>query len=404
MSSPQAPFLPERTFVELNREPIADMFDMLAADFPHRSITFGDEELVTAEALQIESNDTTLSPAAHEWLAVHAVGKQHGYDRPNDREAKIFIEEADRSRYEQKLAAIRFCGHSLVHGGQPPISTEDTNLFIGGGLPHLAPGRLYHAIDGDYDKLHGLNSLTIVAGQRRRWNDNENEDTTDTVIRRAAEFTGINPDTTEGKDFIARWHELSGFAYGQYLRRDMEGTAWEQPYATEADMARAALELALLRTENLFHWKSYPVLVHNDKEATPIDFDGFHVPARTVRAWEYTLMNGKSAYVVNGKAVVRDKGGEPRATSISAMQEATAVVGDQLRSRENIVSFGAPHVRAAVSTVGQIIRMTNGEAKPTHITTGPWEFHEPPVTGIAAVAGSDMVDGQIRAILRDTAS
>jgi len=377
------------------------MFDMLATDFPNRSIILGNEELTAADALQVSSRDTTLSEAAHEWLAVHTVGKQHGYDRPNDREAKIFIEEGDRPRYMEALGAITFCGHSLLNGGKPQISTSGANLFIGGGFPHLAPGRLHDAIDGDYDSLHDVNSLTIVAGQRRRWNDNENEDTPDKVIERAAKFTGIDPETSEGEALIERWHDLSPFAYGQYLRRDSEGIAWDQAYATEADMARVALELALLRTDDLFHWRSYPVTTHEDAHALPIDFDGFHVPARTVRAWEYELQNGRSAYVVNGRAVVRDKGGEPRATSISAMQEATSIVGTQLRSHESIVAFGAPHIRAAVSTAAQIIKMTNGEAMPVHITNGRWEFHEPPVTGIGSIAGADMVDGQIRDVLRD---
>lgn len=401
MSSPNAPFLPEQTFVELNRRPIADMFDMLAADFPDRSIIVDNEELTTVDALKVSRHDTTLSQAAHEWLAVHAVSKQHGYDRPNDREAKIFIEEDDRPRYMEALGAITFCGHSLLSGGKPQISTSGANLLIGGGFPHLAPGRLHDAIGGNYASLHDINSLTIVAGQRRRRNDNENEDTPDKVIQRVTKFTGIDPGIDEGKAFIERWHDLSPFAYGQHLRRDREGVAWDQAYATEADMARAALEMALLRTDNLFHWGSYPVTTHDDAQALPIDFDGFHVPARTVRAWEYELQNGRSAYVVNGRAVVRDKGGEPRATSISAVQEATSIVGDQLRSHESIVAFGAPHIRAAVSTAAQVIKMTNGEAMPVHITNGQWEFHEPPVTGIASIAGADMVDGQIRDVLRD---
>jgi hypothetical protein len=402
MSSPNiAPFLPEQSFMTLNRDAITDVFGMLADDFPNRTIIVHDEELSTADALQVDSNDTALSEAAHEWLAVHTVGKQHGYDRPGDRLTKIFIEEQDEARYMRALAAVRFCGQSLVDGGKPDITTSGTNLFIGSGFPHLVAGRLSEAIDGEYERLHDVNSLVILSGQRRRWNDNPNEDTTDKVIERVAAFTGIDPETPEGSDLIAQWHDMSPFAYGQHLRRANEGAAWEQPYATEADMARAALELALLRAGNLFDWKNYPVQAHADPQAEAIDFEGFHVPAREVRAWEYELRNGRSAYIANGKAVARDKGGEPRPTSVSVMQEAVDIVGDQLQSHENIVAFGAPHIRAAVATAGQIIHMTNGESKPTHITNGPWEFHEPPVTGIASIAGADMVDGQIRSILRD---
>lgn len=397
MSQSLALFLFEQPFVEQNRPAIEGIFAQLATDFPDRIVKVEGEEIATREALTI-SDTHELTPTAHEWLGAHAIGTQHGYDRMGDRLQKVFIEPGDPA-YMGKLALIDVGWHNLVDGGRAAVSVAGRNILVGGGFPHLAPGRLRHALDGEHALLWDAHTTTILTGQRRRWNDNPNEDTMDKVVGRTAEFTGFDLSDDQDRIRVEHWQRTSPFARGQEASRSLEGQAWQQAYATESEMGRAAAELALLRSEGLFDWDAYPVKEHWDENAEPIDFDGYHVPARDIQAWEYKLENGKSLYVVNGKAVVRDRGGEPRPTSASVMEEATTLLAHDLRAHENIIAFGAPHIRAGIHTAIQLITATKGETMPVHLTNDRWEFHEPPITGIASIPGTEIVDRQLRQVV-----
>lgn len=399
MPNKLAPFLLPETFVEQNRPAIEDIFEQLGDDFPDRVVTVEGETVATKEALQI-TDTHELTPEAHEWLGIHAVGKQHGYDRTGDRQQKIFIEHGDET-YMGKLALINVGLHNLVEGGSADVTTSNRNILVGGGFPHLAPGRLRHALDGNYVDLWDANTTTILTGQRRRWNDNSNEDTIDKVVERIAAFTGFDLADDKDRKQVEHWQQSSPFARSQEARRALEGVNWHQAYATEAEMGRAAVELAMLRSDGLFDWNAYSVVEHRDKNAEPTYFDGYYVPARNIHAWEYRLENGRSMYVVNGKAVERDNGGEPRPTSASVMEEAVSILDADLRSHESIVAFGAPHIRAGIHTAIQLIAATKGKTRKVHITNSPWEFHEPPITGIANIPGTEIVDRKLRKLVNE---
>jgi len=166
-------------------------------------------------------------------------------------------------------------------------------------------------------------------------------------------------------------------------------------------MARAALEIALVQAgDGIFDWRNYPVVVHTDESAEPIDFDGYHVPARDVCAWEYELANGRSFYVINGKAVVRDRGGEPRPTSASVTSEAYGLLHDDLRNYPSVIAFGAPHFRAAYDTAANLITEAgNNLLQPFDLSIARREFHEPRVTDIANIPGMDIFDKKLRGVL-----
>lgn len=392
-----APFMDKQPFVEANAPQITAVFDQLALDFPNRIAVLGNERVPTKDALRL-TPDYELTPEAHAWLGAHAIGTQHGYDRAGDRQAKVFIANNDPT-YMDLLGEINVGLHNLVQGGVADVTVTNRNILVGGGFPHLAPGRLRHAVDNDHSLPWDAHLTAILTGQRRRWNDNPNENTADKVLRRILVSTGFDLHNNSDVTQAGRWLHTSPFARSQHKLRGQEGIDWEQAYATEAEMGRAAAELALLRAPDLFDWADYKVTEHNDPEAQDIHFDNYRVPARTVKAWEYHLENGKSFYVVNGKAVIRDGGGEPRPTSASVMQEAVDVLVDGLRDHESIIAFGAPHIRGGIHTAAQLIETTEGQTQPLHLANAPWEFHEPPITGIANIPGTEVVDRQLRKLL-----
>jgi hypothetical protein len=386
-------FLPETPFVESNRDAITGVFADFAQDFPDRTVIVDEQAYPTAEALQFDSNgDPTL--AARRWLWTYAMGTQHGYDRGKG--GKVYIEHGD-PKYMAHAAKLQSGAYNFVTGGKADGAITGRNLLIGGGFPHLNSGRLRVAVDGDYEALAEVNTVAILGGQRRRWNDNYNEATGDVVLQSIAETSNLDPHESEAsRKRLEFWHETSRFAIAEAAKP--EGPAWTQRYATEAHMGRTALEFALLQSGELFDWKEYPVIEHIDETAESIPYEGGIIPARHVRAWEYQLTNGHSFYVANGKAVARAPGSEPRPTSYSVMSEAYSILANDLHTHENVIGFGAPHIRAGYDTAIGLMALTGGDIAPIHLSMDKWERHEPPISGLTIV---DMykADMRLRAIV-----
>lgn len=389
------PFLPDQTFMQQNHEAIAGLFAELAHDFPDRTVTVDGHELSANEALQLDESGE-LTPAARQWLDEHTVGKQHGYDRPDDRARKIFIPSGDK-KYMGHLSRIHAGDYNFVEGG-PVSSVSGRNILVGGGFPHLNAGRLRAAINHDYNQLWDVNNVSLLGGQRRRWNDNENEATAETVLARTAQFSDFDTGDRAQRKKLTAWQASSPFAREESSKP--EGPAWEQAYATEAEMGRLALELAMLRADDeLFDWGDYPVIEHADPAAREQVVGGFYIPPRTICAWEYITNSGKSFYVINGAAVARDKNGEPRPTSASVVGEAYDQLRDAVSEHENVIAFGAPHIRAAYHTASELICKATEHLQPMLLSIDRWEAHEPPVTGIASIGGMDTADKRLRAAI-----
>lgn len=388
-------FVPETGFVEQNREPIQQVFDALAQDYPDRFVQVDSHEYSTAQALQIDDQHE-LTSAARRFLWVFAQGAQHGYDRGV--QGKIPIDQDDVSRYMGLLGDINYGDYNLVTGGGTEVDAAGKNLLVGCGFPHLNAGRLAVAVIGNHEKLWEVSGLAMPTGQRPRWRDNPNERTSYTVIERTAAFTGLNLNSSHDQALLDAWMTQSPFARAQFALP--EG----QRFAFEADEARVALELGMLSVPGLFDFSDYPVIAHRDEQAEPLQWKGGVVPAREDAAYQYVAANGRSFWVVNAAAQKRiapdGSESEPRPNGDSATREAYQFVGNEWQTHETIIATGAPHIRLGLDTAIRMVQMSGGVIKPLHLIAGHWgQEGEPPITGIANIVSTYKADKRARALL-----
>jgi len=229
-----------------------------------------------------------------------------------------------------------------------------------------------------------------------------NEATAETVVTRAAQFAGYNLTNPTDRTAVEQWQSISHFAREQ--RQLPEGEPWHQPYAGEAEIARVSLELALMRADGeLFNWNDHVVTEPYNPGAKDLIWEEWHVPARNVRAWEYHLQNGKSAWVVNAPALPRHtqtgEPSEPRPNGDTATQEAFNLLANDWRTHENIVGTAAPHIRLGIDTAIRMVGMSANTLQPIHLSSAAWEVHEPLITGIANIVSTDKADKRLRALL-----
>jgi hypothetical protein len=393
-------FFPDEPFIKQNHDAVVGLFTELAADFPDHSVLVEGEPQTTAQALQLDDNDE-LTLAARRWLWEKAQGAQHGYDRGVG--SKVNIPPEAHDKYMTHLGGLAYGTYNLVEGGSTTKEVDGSNLLVPLGFPHLNGGRLHTALKGNYSDLWLANSTAMLSGQRRRWTDNPNEATTTTVVHRTATASGLNTANTPDYNLVQWWLKNSPFAQSQ--ARLGEGPVWRNAYATEAEMGRAALELALVRAgDYLFDFDDYTVTEHTDTASNELEYPGGIVPARTVRAWEYHLANGKSAWVTNAAAVRRIAPDgtvtEPRPDGTATVRDAYDLLQLEWHSHESIIATGAPHLRLCLDMATTLLTLSAGHVNRLHLAAAPWEDHEPPVTGVAQIVSTDKADKRLRAAVQ----
>jgi len=391
-----ASFLPEDEFVAANQQPIEAIFEQLGQDFPESTITFEGASLTPAEALKID-DEGQLTPQARQWLWQRAQGFQHGYDRGVG--SKIYTPHHDPT-YMGLLNKLNYGDYNFVSGGEYAGDNSGKNILVPCGFPHINASRLRVGVASNYETLWDAAHVVMISGQRRRWNDNIHEATGAIVLSETLLASGLS-NSDDQEQVLKTLQDKSRFVKEQSAKPETDD--WAKQYPTEAEIARLALETALVQTGGLFDWREYPVTEWVDETAEPIIYGNHVFPARNVRAWQYHLNNSRSAWVINAKALPRTApdgaASEPRPNGESAALEAYHMVGEALHDRESIITTGAPHIRLGVDTATSLLKSSGDTIGKLHLAAAPWEHHEPPVTGIASIVSTQKADKRLRAAI-----
>lgn len=296
------------------------------------------------------------------------------------------------------LSDINYGDYNFVEGGTYTGDSSGKNILVPCGFPHTNASRLKAGVGTSYDSLWDAADVVMMSGQRRRWNDNPNEATGAIALSETLLASGLND--RDDQDQVLK--VLQGNS--RFIREESskpETDTWNKQYPTEAELARLALETALVQADGLFDWHNYPVTEWADNESEPIIYGDHVFPARNVRAWQYHLNNARSAWVINSKALPRispdGEATEPRPNGHSAALETYNIVGKALHDNENIITTGAPHIRLGVDTSIALMKASGSNVGRLHLAAAPWEKHEPPVTGIASIVSTQKADKRIRA-------
>jgi hypothetical protein len=377
-SSPRAdiaPWIPDENFWQGNLPAIDNIFRTFEALYPDF-----DPPTITSEQNEHPSEET------REWMWQRLMGQQHGSQQgfgdklPLTREMGNF--------FWQDLSDLHYGPYGFVDPHPAAHDVHYDKAFVLGGMPFQNTVRLL-AVTSQHPQEADVDEIILMNGQRQRW-DMPGESKIGDIYKTVSRLSGTDMDKLQ---------ELSPFVKEQEARVYDHTNEWDRAYPTEFELGRLSMEAVLVE---LIDWDEYPVWEAVDEDSALVSYvkDGktLYVPPRGLKSVSYKLKDGRTAHVLNGKAVERSRGYFPRPTSDSAVREAMDLFeiepGDSL-----VISSNAPHVRAAIDTLIRILDQQGDIISRADIASGPWDPSYEVLAGLGEIPATYKADMRLRAVV-----